>query len=177
MLIIAVFSCLYTVKLPRIVKSPEISILRLNDASPLTNNLELNDTSPVVTDNGPTNDGANTFASNAFTEASNAVDLNSNLFTETSRARSCSISALTDAFTAALVEPNPIIAVYGIDASGYCAYKLPQMSTRPLNDASPFTYSLLFKAASFEATNLPFIVKSPEISILRLNDASPLTNK
>ena len=47
-------------------------------------------------------------------------------------------------------------AVLGIELGGYCAYKLPQMSTRPLKDASPFTYSLLFKEASFETTNLPF---------------------
>ena len=40
------------------------------------------------------------------------------------------------------------------------AKMLPHMSIRPLNDASPFTYNLLFNETSELTTNLPFNDKS-----------------
>ncbi len=71
---------------------------------------------------------------------------------------------------------------------GYCAYKLPQMSTRRLKDASPPIDKFAFNDKSeFKSTEPPIIAdagmlligycayKLPQMSTRPLNDASFLT--
>ena len=53
-----------------------------------------------------------------------------------------------------------IMAFVGIELIGYCAYKLPQISTLPFNETLPPTYNLRLKETS------PLIIAVPLTSIV-----------
>ena len=68
------------------------------------------------------------------------------------------ISALVE--TAVVTKAVVASCVVFVPAPAVVAKMLPQISTRPLNDVSPLTYSLLFNDTSELTNSLPFNDKS-----------------